>query len=304
MTTPDVHVTLDELIALRRPAGRRVAPPAHPVTGLASGDGRSRARGRGIEFDEVRPYQAGDDIRAIDWRASARRGRTFTKLYSEERERTRFVVVDQRVGMFFGARHAFKSVAAARVAAWSCWSALARGDRVGGLVVGEDVVAVRARRTRQAVLALLHAVTEANRTLSASAAEGVTTVRLLDDCLAHAGGGDDVVLISDFTDHDARLAPLLAAVARGRALSLIRISDPLEETLDVAATVGISDGAHRRTLRIERGRRTRYLAERARRLERLEGDAAACGATLVHMSTGDEPGAASDDSFRPRASGR
>ena len=81
---------------------------------------RSRQRGRGVEFDEVRAYAAGDDVRAIDWRVTARSGTPHTKLFHEDREQPILVAVDQRSPMKFGASRCFKSVMAAHVGAWRC----------------------------------------------------------------------------------------------------------------------------------------------------------------------------------------
>ena len=116
--------------ALSRPA---VAPgaPRRALSALA-GPNKSNFRGRGIEFEEVRSYQPGDDIRGIDWRVTARTGSAHTKLFREERERPVLVAVDQRSSMFFGSSHCFKSVLAAQLAGLLAWSALEAGDRVAG----------------------------------------------------------------------------------------------------------------------------------------------------------------------------
>jgi len=280
-----VRVTLEELIGLRRAVPRRSLSGAHPVRSLASGQSRSRERGRGIEFEEMRLYQPGDDIRAIDWRASARLGRPFTKLFGEERERSVFVAVDQRSGMFFGSRTTFKSVVAARTATLACWTALARGDPVGGLVAGERLVSVRAARERGAVLGLIDALTTANRALSAHAPAGVALERVLTDCLAHATDGSTIVLFSDFGDYESDLGTLLAALARRRRLVLVGIDDPLEARLDVTGRVGVSDGREHRAVWLTRRSRARYQAGRAARAARLARDASDCGATLRHLST-------------------
>ncbi|WP_404402250.1 DUF58 domain-containing protein [Idiomarina seosinensis] len=99
-----------------------------------SGPVLSKFRGRGMEFDEVRHYQVGDDIRAIDWRVTARTGKAHTKLYREEKERPVFLVVDLALTQLFGSQLLFKSVQACHLAAALAWQAQQRGDRVGGIV--------------------------------------------------------------------------------------------------------------------------------------------------------------------------
>ena len=97
---------------------------------------RSRQRGRGVEFDEVRAYAAGDDVRAIDWRVTARSGTPHTKLFHEDREQPILVAADQRAPMKFGATQCFKSVMAAHVGALALWSGLLAGERIGGAGFG------------------------------------------------------------------------------------------------------------------------------------------------------------------------
>ena len=165
------HVELDDLIAMRFPARQlRLARRNRALSALA-GPNKSNFRGRGIEFEEVRNYQPGDDIRSIDWRVTARTGSAHTKLFQEERERPVLVAVDQRSNMFFGSSHCFKSVLAAQLAGLLAWSALDAGDRVGGLVFnGATHRELRPRRSRKAVLALRAGIAEYNLALRVRAA--------------------------------------------------------------------------------------------------------------------------------------
>jgi len=131
-----VGVTVDELIALRADA-RRLAP-ATPDTASAFFPGLYRAllRGRGLEFEEARPYQSGDDYRNIDWRVTARTGKLHTKIFREEREHSVYIVIDAGRSMHFGTKKVFKWVAACRCAAIISWLAVEGRDRVGGLIFG------------------------------------------------------------------------------------------------------------------------------------------------------------------------
>lgn len=136
MTSP-VQVTAPELIALNRSTTILRKKPRRPKAAL-SGDYSSSLKGRGMEFDESRPYQPGDDIRNMDWRVTARTGKPHTKLFCEERERPVFVWVDYRAPMFFASQGVFKSVFVARAAALIAWNAIQQGDRIGGLIFSED----------------------------------------------------------------------------------------------------------------------------------------------------------------------
>jgi uncharacterized protein (DUF58 family) len=105
-----------------------------PAASALAGAYRSRFRGRGVDFVESRNYQPGDDIRNMDWRVTARTGRAHTKVFQEERERPVLVVLDAGPSLFFGTRRMLKSVAAGRMAASIAWSAVRRGDRIGGFL--------------------------------------------------------------------------------------------------------------------------------------------------------------------------
>ena len=127
------YIELDDLISARFLAKDLNLRHRRKALSLLAGPNKTNFRGRGIDFEEVRAYQAGDDIRTIDWRVTARSGKPHTKLFSEERERPLLVVNDQRQDMFFGSQHCFKSTLACYLGALLAWSGLNQGDRVGGL---------------------------------------------------------------------------------------------------------------------------------------------------------------------------
>ena len=131
-----VRVALADLLRLRA-AGEAVRLTAPRVRVAASGGHLSPYKGRGVEFDESRLYQPGDDLRTIDWRVTARTGKPHTKVFREERNRPVFVWLDLRRPMLFATRGAYKGVRAAEIAALIAWSAVANGDRLGGLVFTE-----------------------------------------------------------------------------------------------------------------------------------------------------------------------
>src|SRR5690606_21478103 len=138
-----------------------------------------------LEFEEVRAYQAGDDIRSIDWRVTARSGRPYTKLFREERERPLLLAVDQRQAMFFGSRTCFKSALAAYLGALIAWAALAGGDRIGGVVFGNDARAeLRPRHTRATAMAWLQHLHDFNHRLHADTRATATAGATLAGALA------------------------------------------------------------------------------------------------------------------------
>src|SRR5215468_8343223 len=132
-----VYVTLERLASMRHRARGFSFLPRQPVTSLLAGGHTSKLRGRGLDFDEIRKYLPGDDPRTIDWKVTARTRTPHTRVFTEERERQVLLVVDQRLGMFFGSVRMMKSVAAAEAAALGAWRTIAVKDRVGGVVFND-----------------------------------------------------------------------------------------------------------------------------------------------------------------------
>ena len=124
-----VRVSTKSLIELRRQA-EQVPLNAIKIMAPQSGAYLSPFKGRGMDFEESRMYQPGDDIRNMDWRVTARTGAPHTKVFRDERERSVLMWVDYRRPMFFATQGAFKSVLAARAAALLSWSAIQHGDRL------------------------------------------------------------------------------------------------------------------------------------------------------------------------------
>ena len=160
-------------------------------------------RGRGVDLDEVRLYQAGDDVRNIDWKVTARKEKPHTKIFREERERPTMLVVDQRRSMFFGSKVRLKSVAAAEVAARIAWQTLNARDRVGGVVIAENSLNIlKPIRSKLNVVRLLNAVVDANNQLNAKARQSdsseSTWHAVLMNLRRATPVGHRIVFISDF----------------------------------------------------------------------------------------------------------
>lgn len=107
------------------------------VVSRAGGSSRSPRKGRGMDFAEVRHYQAGDEVRHIDWRVTARTQKPHTKLFTEEHERQVIFLIEQSSRLFFGSKNKFKSVLALDIASILGWAAFNGGDKVGGQIVGD-----------------------------------------------------------------------------------------------------------------------------------------------------------------------
>ncbi|GGY70188.1 hypothetical protein GCM10011613_13250 [Cellvibrio zantedeschiae] len=242
------YVELSNLLRVRFAAQdlRLFVPRA--VKSQLNGAERTRFRGRGMDFEEVRLYQAGDDVRSIDWRVTARTQVPHTKLYREERERPVYVLVDQRAPMFFGSQRCFKSVLAAHIGANIAWAALSNSDRIGGLVFGDNNQRdIRPRRSKHAVLEFLHQLQEFNRQLNSPIAPTITKhlEAMFGDARRMAKPGCALFIVSDFHDYNQACEQQLFELARHTDVTLIHVFDPLEKKLQSNSRLSVSDGFNR-----------------------------------------------------------
>ncbi|MCZ6809813.1 MAG: DUF58 domain-containing protein [Proteobacteria bacterium] len=230
-----VSVSQAGLIRLNGPA-RAIALDVLRIDSLQTGAYVSHFRGRGMEFDESRPYQPGDDPRNIDWRVTARSTQAYTKLFREERERPVLVVVDLRSNMHFATQGSFKSVIASRAAALISWAAQHRGDRLGGLIFGDSTHReLKPKLGRQAALRYVHELV--NHPDWQRSAEGPANdeepplTRAMAVLRRVARPGSLVVVISDFVGFSRAAQAYLTGVARHNEVLAIFVSDPLEHEL-------------------------------------------------------------------------
>ena len=287
------YADLNELIALRFPAKQLQLGRRTRALSTLAGPNKSNFRGRGIDFEEVRSYQPGDDIRTIDWRVTARTGSAHTKLFREERERPVMVVVDQRSSMFFGSSHCFKSVLAAQLASLFAWSALNGGDRVGGLVFNDhEHQEIRPRRSRKTVLALLSQITHYNSSLPANAAgDQDSFANTLSNLRRIARPGSSLFLVSDFRGaSQGRAREHLFELAKHTEMTAVSCADPMEFELPRAGTYAVTNGHERSELHTgDRNLRQRYQQRLQQQHELLSNDLLRLGVPLLTASTDQAP---------------
>ncbi len=183
-------------------------------------------RGQGLDLHDRRPYQPGDDVRHLDWRATARSSRPYTKIFLEERGRSLFLLIDRRPGMRFGSRTP-KAASAARIAAILAFTALQAGERVGGLVLEDAPRIFPPAGTLTAVMRLLRC---------AAAPFGEETPppslrALWHDIARRCGPGTELCLICDGSDPDEFPPAVLRAIVARHTVHAFQIRDPGELTL-------------------------------------------------------------------------
>ncbi len=219
------RVRLDDLLALRLhvPAHERLRRTA--VRTRDAGTHAGRTRGRGMDYMESRIYQAGDDVRQIDWRLTARSGRMHTKLFQEERERSFMTLLDTNAALRFGTRTRFKSVQAARAVALATWQAVRAGERVGVMGFGGTRQLLKPRRGQRGALGVLGALV---RWDGESSGEAET----LSDALRRAArvmrGASQLLLISDGHSVDEAAREHLLQLRRRTDVSVLIVADVLE----------------------------------------------------------------------------
>jgi uncharacterized protein (DUF58 family) len=246
-TPPGIYADLAGLVQTQYQARGFSFLPRQPVNSLLSGRHGSRLRGRGLNFEEIRRYLPGDDIRQIDWKATVRTRKTQSRVYTEERERSVLLVVDQRITMFFGSVQNMKSVTAAEVGALGAWRVLAQKDRIGAIIFNDSRIdEIRPRRSRATVMQIIQVILKQNHALNHDGNirpnpgmfnEALRRVERLakHDCL--------IAIVSDGFGNDEESRQVLTRVARHNDVIFLFVFDPLEAELPDAGTLVFSDGA-------------------------------------------------------------
>jgi uncharacterized protein (DUF58 family) len=246
-TDPGVYARLEDLVALQFRAKGFSFLPRQPVHSILAGRHASRLRGRGLNFEEIRRYLPGDDIRQIDWKVTMRTRKTHCRVYTEEKERCVLLIVDQRLSMFFGSVRNMKSVTAAEAAALAAWRVLAQKDRVGALVFNDTgIEEIRPHRSRARVMQILHTILEQNHALTIQ--PGMRpNAGMLNEVLRRASrlATHDylICVITDGAGDNEETSHLMTRLGQHNDVLVAFVHDPLEIELPDAGPLIFSDGA-------------------------------------------------------------
>lgn len=247
------RIELEQLIKLRHFAANIELFPLNHSRNQHSGSYRSQFRGRGMDFEEVRLYQPGDDVRNIDWRVTARTSKAHTKIFKEEKDRPVLIAIDQSTSLFFGSQVTYKSVIAAELAALIAWAGLQQNDKVGGIVFNNRSHSeIKPLRNKHAVLKLLESIAEFNHQLFsdntnpvAAATSEMNFAQMLEQLRRIAKPGTALFLISDFISYDQNAERLLHLIKRHNDIYALIVADPLEKNLPQQGTFTVTDGHNR-----------------------------------------------------------
>lgn len=246
--TQNIIPTLNELLKLEHLVASTGFSllPKQPVHSVLAGKHASKLRGRGLDFEEVRKYVAGDDIRNIDWRVTARTQITSTKVFTEEKEKPVLAIVDLTPGMFFGSQVYTKSFIASQLAAIAAFKVLKNGDRFGGLIFNNEKTDIFSpQRSRKIVLQYLKKLVENCSALANNKPPIKSKGKVLEQTLLKAVSLAThdylIIVISDFYEITNTAKKHLIQLAKHNDVILGRITDPLEEKLPKDKLV-LSDG--------------------------------------------------------------
>lgn len=228
-----INLSSKELIACQSLATALPQKQIKASANLAGGR-TSTIKGRGMEFAEVRRYQAGDDVRTIDWRVTARTGKTYTKLFVEERERPVLILLDLSHSLYFGSNLLLQSVQAAHLAATLGWLAINQGDRLGALVATENEhIELKPRSRQQGILSLFNSITKLHQhqlnTLNEITTRSEHLVEACRRLRRLAKPGSLVWIITDGIHFTQACQPLLTELKRHCEIASFLITDPLRE---------------------------------------------------------------------------
>jgi uncharacterized protein (DUF58 family) len=289
---PRIHVDLTHLRSFER-LGKSISfLPKQKVRSILNGQHASRMKGRGLNFEELRHYSRGDDIRTIDWKVTARTQTPYVRVYTEERDRPVFLVVDQRMSMFFGSQLNMKSVTAAEAAALAAFSVRAKGDRVGGIIFNDhNLVEHRPRASRSALNRFLNSLATANCALSADApTQEIMPVNTPLAAAAQIVKTNALVLVfSDFDGMDGDTEKLLSRLAQKNEVILFSVSDPLKDKFPDLKNLVVTDGELQVFLDVEtKNTRVRFEEFTAGRLATLLSISKKYGLPVVPLSSAKE----------------
>ncbi|HEY9017957.1 DUF58 domain-containing protein [Thiomicrospira sp.] len=245
--TPAVYSDLTRLNAWRFHVKHLKLGHQQKIMAQTGGANHTLRKGRGMEFNEVRPYQAGDDVRHIDWRVTARTQTPHTKLFSEEHERPIVFLVEQTPSLFFGSQRCFKSVLALDCLAILGWASLNQADRVGGLIMGLTASSWIEPKRQQKTLQQLfqEAIDQNNQLTQPGLAHHQAWSQTLKKVQPLIHPASRLILIGDGFNLDEEAFKILKTLARHNSIDFLQIEDKLDKAIPALSQLSVTDGEQR-----------------------------------------------------------
>ncbi len=226
-----LSASVEELMAVRRFAAYVQGLNRKHSRSHDAGDIRSAFKGRGMELEEIRSYNFGDDIRDIDWRVTARKDSPYTKIFNEEKDHEIWVWLDLSAPMLFGSKKELKSVTASKIAALLGWLALENKDRFGAVIFdGKSSWLFKPQNNRAQLLAILKKISLLSEAvLQNPQFESGAAIKSLKILEQNAKNKATAFVISGFDTVDGQEQKQLAGLAKKSRLFLVDVFDALEE---------------------------------------------------------------------------
>lgn len=245
----NIYADINELTRLQFQARGFSFSPRQPVNSALSGKNASKLRGRGLNFEELRHYRPGDDIRSMDWKVTRRTGKPHIKVYTEERERNVYLVISQTNSMFFGSTHKMKSVIAAEISALISWQITQSGDRIGAIIYNDsDVKVIPAKRGKQHVVNVLTELVKKNRQLKVGdkphSKEPITINNALKKLNQIAGHDALIIVIGDGNGWNDLSIDYAKKLRQHNEMVAVHVYDQLEVNLPEMTSMVVSDGEY------------------------------------------------------------
>ncbi len=232
---PRICASLRTLVKIKLQSNGFTFLPKHIATSKLAGRHGSKFRGRGINFEELRAYNIGDDIRTIDWRVTLKTGSPHIRSYSEEKDHNVIVCVDQTQSMFFSSVETMKSVVAAEIAALCAWRVLADNDRIGGFIMSDSHSQwFSPKRGEKPTMAMLGLVEKVNRNLLTQemqydSEQDLKIEKAVDGLLKKGVKNSVIILISDFYNLTSKAIDKLKILQAHNDVLCIQILDKMEK---------------------------------------------------------------------------
>ncbi|MBU2870913.1 DUF58 domain-containing protein [Colwellia sp. E2M01] len=292
-TDASIYADLNELRRLKYLAKGFSFNPNQPVNSVLNGKNVSKLRGRGLNFEELRHYHPGDDIRAMDWKVTQRTGKPHIKVFTEERERNVYLAIDQRMTMFFGSSNKMKSVIAAELAALIAWQISDSGDRIGAVIYNDtETKVIPAKRGQQHVVNLLAEMLKKNHQLSidTTATADINDTDSYNKMLATLNKVSShnglIILIGDGHGFNDKSTTFIKKLRQHNEVIACHIADPLELQLPKMSQMIVSDGKQQIQFSSDKTQvQQKYREEISRQLESYVNAAKKYRIPLIEIDT-------------------
>lgn len=287
-----IYSDIAELLAFRFHVKRKKLSHQQRLISAKAGYHQAVRKGRGMTFTEVREYQAGDEIRHIDWKVTARTQKTHTKVFTEELEKPIICVTQQTPQLFFGSQVRFKTVQAMNITALIGWIALNKGDKFGGQVFNHLCnVWNKPKQNHKSLLQFMHQGIELQSQIKSPVEQdNHCWEQQLEQVKKQIGSGNRLFLIGHFLEQSSRFFQQLAQLKKRNQITLIHIFDPLDKVLPTAGALSFSNGFSRFRFDTDaRSLRQKYQADYQQRWQDLKNECGKYHIPVIEVNSSENP---------------